>query len=120
MCVWVKFYGGSKLRLNTVRHVTSIGPSITPVSTIFKGVTVFSKVMYWGKNAASGELKISNSVDLISRLKTWLRYELFDINPVQERRVLGRSSFDSHGEGIAYHSLNKITCNKQSIEGLSE
>jgi len=23
-----------KLRLNTVRHVTSIGPSITPVSTI--------------------------------------------------------------------------------------
>ncbi len=34
MCVWVKFYGGSKLRLNTVRHVTSIGPSITPVSTI--------------------------------------------------------------------------------------
>jgi len=34
-CVfWVKFYGGSKLRLNTVRHVTSIGPSITPVSTL--------------------------------------------------------------------------------------
>ncbi len=34
MYVWVKFYGGSKLRLNTVRHVTSIGPSITPVSTV--------------------------------------------------------------------------------------
>jgi len=33
MCVWVQFYGGSKLRLTTVRHVTSIGPSITPVST---------------------------------------------------------------------------------------
>jgi len=30
----MKFYAGSKLRLNTVRHVTSIGPSITPVSTI--------------------------------------------------------------------------------------
>ncbi len=33
MYVWVKFYGGSKLRLTTVRHVTSIGPSMTPVST---------------------------------------------------------------------------------------
>lgn len=91
--------------------------------------------MYWGNDAASEELKISSSVDLISRLKTWLRYELFDINPVQERRVLGRLSLDSHREGIAYHSLNKITCtkdekirsivksikcNKQSVDGLSE
>jgi len=98
-------------------------------------VTVFSKVIYWGNDAASGELKISSSVDLISRFKTWLRYELFDINPVQERRVLVRLSLDSHGEGIAYHSLNKITCtkdekirsivksikcNKQSVDGLSE
>ena len=40
MCVWVKFYGGSKLRLNTVRHVTSIGPSITPVST---GITLLDE-----------------------------------------------------------------------------
>jgi hypothetical protein len=29
------FYEGSKLRLTTVRHVTSIGPSITLVSTLF-------------------------------------------------------------------------------------
>lgn len=48
--------------------------------------------MYGSNDAASGEFKISRSVDLVSCLKTWFRYELFDINPVQERRVLGTSS----------------------------
>ncbi len=34
MCVWLLFYEGSKLRWTTVRHVTSIGPSITSVPTV--------------------------------------------------------------------------------------
>ncbi len=88
-------------------------------------VPVASEVVYRGNNAASRELKISGLVDLISRLKTWLRYELFNIHPVQECRVLDTSNPTVRGEGIVYHSLNEITRTKnqdiwsapKSIEG---